>query len=184
MRALVVYESMYGNTHAVANSVAEGLRDKACDVTVVPVGRATEELIRHCDLLVVGGPTHVHGLPRPSTRRAAAEAAEKPDSGLALEPDALGPGLREWLDDLAPLRGIPAAAFDTRMDGPTLFTGQASHGIAQRLRRRGYQVVGQIQSFRVSKQNVLDSAEAERARTWGTALAFAAGPFRHPASRA
>ena len=138
MRVLVVYESMYGNTHAVANSVAEGLRDKACDVTVVPVGRATEELIRHCDLLVVGGPTHVHGLPRPSTRRAAAEAAEKPDSRLALEPGALGPGLREWLDGLAPLRGIPAAAFDTRMEGPALFTGQASHGIAQRLRRRGY----------------------------------------------
>ena len=179
MRVLVVYESMYGNTHAVANSVAEGLRDKACDVTVVPVGRATEELIRHCDLLVVGGPTHVHGLPRPSTRRAAAEAAEKPDSRLALEPGALGPGLREWLDGLVPLRGIPAAAFDTRMEGPALFTGQASHGIAQRLRRRGYRIVGKVQSFLVSKQNVLGPAEAERARTWGAALAFTAGPFRH-----
>ena len=69
MRAVIVYESMYGNTHAVANSVAEGLRDEACDVTVVPVGRATEELTGHCDLLVVGGPTHMHGLPRPSTRK-------------------------------------------------------------------------------------------------------------------
>ena len=179
MRVLVVYESMYGNTHEVANSVAEGLRDKACDVTVVPVGRATEELIRHCELLVVGGPTHVHGLPRPSTRRTAAEAAEKPDSGLTLEAGALGPGLREWLDGLAPLRGIPAAAFDTRMDGPALFTGQASRGIAQRLRHRGYRIVGPAQSFLVSKQNVLGPAEAERARTWGAALAFTAGPFRH-----
>ena len=70
MRAVIVYESMYGNTHAVANSVAEGLRDEACDVTVVPVGRATEELTGHCDLLVVGGPTHMHGLPRPSTHLA------------------------------------------------------------------------------------------------------------------
>jgi flavodoxin len=39
MRALVVYESMYGNTHIVANCIAEGLRDKACDVTVMPVNR-------------------------------------------------------------------------------------------------------------------------------------------------
>ena len=184
MRAVIVYESMYGNTHAVANSVAEGLRDKACDVTVMPVGRATPELIDHCDLLIVGGPTHVHGLPRPSTRKAAAEAAEKPGSGLVLEPGAPGPGLREWLHDLAPGNGGSAAAFDTRMEGPSLFTGQASHGIAQRLRRRGYQITGPVQSFMVSKQNVLGPAETERARTWGAALAFTAGPFRHPAPTA
>ena len=77
MRAVIVYESMYGNTHAVANSVAEGLRDEACDVTVVPVGRATEELTGHCDLLVVGG-DHVHGLSRPSTRKS---ARRRPSAG-------------------------------------------------------------------------------------------------------
>ena len=180
MRAVIVYESMYGNTHAVANSVAEGMRDKACDVTVVPVGRAREALATPCDLLVVGGPTHVHTLSRASTRRAAAEAAAKPGSGLMLESGALGPGLREWLHDLPAGNKTLAAAFDTRMDGPTLFTGQASHGIAQRLRRRGYRIAGPLQSFLVSKQNTLDPAETERARTWGAALAFTAGPFRHP----
>ena len=51
--------------------------------------------------------------------------------------------------------------------------------ITERLRRRGYLVVGKVQSFLVSKQNVLGPAEAERARTWGAALAFTAGPFRH-----
>src|SRR5262245_12202685 len=122
MRAVVVYESMYGNTHAVANSVAEGLRDKACDVTVVPVSRVREALATPCDLLVVGGPTHVHALSRPSTRRAAAEAADKPGSGLTLEPGALGSGLREWLRDVTPRSGTLAAAFDTRMDGSALFT--------------------------------------------------------------
>jgi hypothetical protein len=112
------------------------------------------------------------------------EAAGKPGSGLALEPGALGPGLREWLHDLASGHGVPAAAFDTRMDGPTLFTGQASRGIAQRLRRRGYRITGPVQSFMVSKQNVLGPAEIERARTWGAALAFSAGPFRHTAPTA
>jgi flavodoxin-like protein len=179
MRAVIVYESMYGNTHAVANCVAEGLRDKACDVTVVPVSRASEALATPCELLVVGGPTHVHSLPRQSTRKAAADAAHQPGSGLTLEPGALGPGLREWLHGLPQDRGALAAAFDTRMDGPVLFTGQASHGIAQRLRRRGYRVADPVQSFLVSKQNALDPAEAERARTWGAALAFSSGPFRH-----
>src|ERR1700744_3660176 len=102
MRAVIVYESMYGNTHAVANCIARGMRHEACDVTVVPVGQATPDLIGHFDLLVVGGPTHVHGLSRPSTRKSAAEAAGAPGSTFTLEPGALGPGLREWLHDLKP----------------------------------------------------------------------------------
>jgi hypothetical protein len=182
MRVVIVYESMYGNTHAVANCVAEGLRHEACDVTVVPVGRATEELTGHCDLLVVGGPTHVHGLPRPSTRKSAAQAADEPASGLILESGALGPGLREWLHDLPAGDGSAAAAFDTRMDGPVLFTGQACRAIAHQLRRHHYEVVTPGHSFVVSKENVLDASQAERARTWGEALAFSAGPFLHAQS--
>jgi hypothetical protein len=158
--------------------VAEGLRDEACDVTVVPVGRATEELISHCDLLVVGGPTHGHGLPRRSTRKSAAAAAGQPGSRLTLEPSALGPGLREWLHALPAADGVTAAAFDTRMDGPVLFTGQASRTIARQLRRRGYRVLTPRHSFAISKQNGLDASQAERGRTWGQALAFTASSSR------
>src|ERR1700727_1475340 len=114
MRVVIVYESMCGNTHAVANSVAEGLGDEACDVTVVPGGRATEELTSHCDLLVVGGPTHLHGLPRRSTRKVAGAAGGQPGSRLTLDPGALGPRLREWLPGLTAADGVTAAAFDTR----------------------------------------------------------------------
>ena len=109
MRALIVYESLYGNTHIIANSIAEGLRDKACDVTVVPVNRATAELVRETDLLVVGGPTHMHGMSSTSSRRMAVDAARKPGSGLTLEPVALGPGLREWLHGIGPGHGLAAA---------------------------------------------------------------------------
>jgi hypothetical protein len=182
MHVVIVYESMYGNTHALANCVAEGLRHEACDVTVVPVGKATKELTGHCDLLVVGAPTHVHGLPRPATRKSAAQAADKPGSGLILESGALGPGLREWLHDLPAGDGSSAAAFDTRMNGPVLFTGQASRAVVHQLRRRDYEVVTPVHSFVVSKENVLEASEAERARTWGKALAFAAGPFLHAQS--
>lgn len=132
MRAVIVYESMYGNTHAVANCVAQGMSHEACDVTVVPVGRATLELIGRCDLLVGGGPTHVHGLPRPSTRKSAAEAASEPGSALILEPGALGPGLREWLNDLKPGGGTAAAAFDTRMNGSRAARSRSAAGRSRR----------------------------------------------------
>jgi menaquinone-dependent protoporphyrinogen IX oxidase len=77
MRIVVVYESSYGNTHLIADAVAEGLR-AGNDVEVVPVSEASQELITNADLVVVGGPTHVHGMSRERTRQAAAEAANKP----------------------------------------------------------------------------------------------------------
>lgn len=179
MRALIVYESMYGNTHLVANRIAEGLRDKACDVSVVPVSRATAEAAAGIDLIVVGGPTHMHGMTSSSTRRIAADAAVKPGSGVTLEPDASGRGLREWLHDLGPAQATPAAAFDTRLEGAAMLTGRASIGIARRLRRHGYHLVVPAESFLVTKHNTLPDGEDERARSWGAALAFAAGPLRH-----
>ncbi len=90
MRALVVYESMYGTTHVVASNVADGLR-ATHQVTVVPVAEAGADLLASADLLVVGGPIHMHGMSSPMTRRMAAKAAAKPDSGLSLDPDAAGP---------------------------------------------------------------------------------------------
>jgi len=82
MRALVVYESMYGNTHRVAIDIAAGLR-ATHEVTLVPVTRATRELVAAADLIVAGGPTHLHGMSTASSRRMAAQAARKQDSGLA-----------------------------------------------------------------------------------------------------
>ena len=70
MRAVVVYESMYGNTHLVADAIGAGLRP-ACDVSVVPVAEAGPAVLAGADLVVVGGPTHVHGMGRASTRKAA-----------------------------------------------------------------------------------------------------------------
>ena len=99
MRALVVYESMYGNTRVVAASIADGLRDK-CEVTLVPVGAAWAGLVVAADLLVVGGPTHMHGLSSAGSRQAAAKAAGERASHLSLDPDADGPGLRDWLQDI------------------------------------------------------------------------------------
>lgn len=165
MRALVVYESMYGNTHTVATDVAAGLQ--ATDqVTLVPVTRATRELVVAADLIVVGGPTHLHGMPTIASRRMAVEAARKPDSGLAMDPDADGPGLRAWLEALD-AEGVLTAAFDTRLSGMPVLTGRASRAIARVLTRRGCRVILAPESFLVSGQNKLLDGEAARACSWG-----------------
>jgi hypothetical protein len=169
MRAVVVYESMYGNTRAVAEAIGEGLRP-VHEVAVVPVGRAGPEVVEGVQLLVVGGPTHVHGMTRPRSREAAAEAARKPGSTVVLEDGADGPGVREWLASLGHLNML-AAAFDTRMDAPAAFTGRASKGIARELQRADAHLVGRTQSFLVTKDNVLEPGEVARARRWGEELA-------------
>ena len=175
MKAVVVYESMYGNTHLVAEAVAEGLRSVGgVTADVVGVAHASGGVLADAHVLVVGGPTHVHGLSRPSTRKAAAEAAQEPDSDLELEPDAEGDGLREWFDGVDALPSL-AAAFDTRMDAPAVVTGRASKGIAKRLRRHGSELLDEPRSFLVTKDNHLEEHEADEARSWGRRLGVAIG---------
>jgi hypothetical protein len=172
MRVVVIYESMYGNTRAVAEAIGEGLRS-GHDVAVMPVGRAGPEVIADAQLLVVGGPTHVHGMTRPRSREAAAEAARKPGSTVVLENGADGPGVREWLASLGHL-DVLAAAFDTRLNGPAAFTGRASKGISRELGRHGVRLVAGPESFLVTKDNALQPGEESRARRWGEQLAAAA----------
>lgn len=172
MRALVVYESMYGNTHRVAINVAAGLR-ATHEVALVPVAQVTRELVAAADLLVAGGPTHMHRMSTAASRRMAAEAARKQGSGLAMDPDADGPGIRGLLDGIT-TAGALAAAFDTRLSGVPAFTGRASRGISRLLKRQGFRLLVPPESFLVSKQNTLLDGEAARARSWGALLGAAA----------
>lgn len=170
MQAVIVYESMFGNTRAIASAIGDGLA-ATLDVAVVPVTQADPTRISEADLVVVGGPTHVHGMARASTRKGAAKQAGEGGSILTLEPDALQGGVREWLPSLANRRGHGlAAAFDTRMPGPPVFTGRASKGISKALRHDGYELIAEPESFLVTKQNKLRNGELERARAWGAAL--------------
>lgn len=69
MRAVVVYESMYGNTHLIADAIAAGLSARF-EVRVVPVSEAGADVLEGADLVVVGGPTHGHGMSRAVSRKA------------------------------------------------------------------------------------------------------------------
>ncbi len=174
MRVLVVYESMYGNTHAIAADIAAGLRETH-EVIIVPVAMATADLVAGADLLVVGGPTHMHGLSTAVSRQAARKAVAKPESGLTLDPDAGGPALRDWLSGLAAAFDTRlAAAFDTRLAGAPVLTGRASRGIGRVLNRHGYRLIASPESFLVTKLNTLVDGESSRARRWGETLAASA----------
>jgi hypothetical protein len=169
MRVLVIYESMYGNTHQIAEAIAEGLGTPG-SAQVVSVAGVSQEMVEQADLIVVGGPTHAHGMSRERTRKAAVDAAESPNKRLDLEPAASGVGLRDWLETLDTSHGL-AAAFDTRFNGHAVLTGQASKGIARTLSERGRYLVTEPQSFLVDKHNHLLPGERGRALVWGEHLA-------------
>ncbi len=122
-RALVVFESMFGNTAEVARAVARGLDDHV-PTEVVEVGAAPARLADDVDLVVVGGPTHAFGLSRPSTRQEAYERRQHP-------PVSPGIGVREWLALLDGVTGRRTAAFGTRM-GASGLPGSAARGVHRR----------------------------------------------------
>lgn len=93
MKAAVVYESMYGNTHSVAEAIAEGLGSVAA-TEVVSTEDVDQMDLTGLDMLVVGGPTHAHGMTRSQTRQAAVKDARSGEKDLTLDPAAEGPGVR------------------------------------------------------------------------------------------
>jgi hypothetical protein len=170
VRAMIVYESMFGNTRDVADAVALGLRIHGLDVSTVEVGQASVDLPDDLDLLVVGAPTHALSLSRTQTRESAAEQAEGPLVST-------GPGVREWLERLPKDDGRRVATFDTHVDKK--IPGSASKAARKRLRRLGFRAVAPAESFYVSDvQGPLIDGELERARAWGTRLATGIGANR------
>jgi hypothetical protein len=166
MKALVVYESWFGNTRAIAEVVARVLGDGGVAVELADVTEGPT-LADDLDLLVAGAPTQAFGLSRPVTRKAAAEqAGGAATAGIEI-------GMREWLEQLpqAPAGERPlVAAFDTRVKKP-LIPGSAARGIAKRLRRRGYRSAVGAETFWVADTpGPLRPGEAERVATWASEL--------------
>jgi hypothetical protein len=194
VRVLVVYESVMGNTRAIAESVAEGIQTAVpeADVRCRPAAHGLAEPAE-ADLVVVGGPTHFFGLPAERTRRMWVQGVlrrgREQGHFARLEPGATGPGVREWFEELAEpdadlgdciagardLSGCPrAAAFDTRLDRP--MAGSAARRIAHLLRRHGYQVIARPEGFIVEDmEGPLRAGERQRAVVWGAHLAAEAG---------
>lgn len=167
MRAIVIFESMFGNTEEVARAIADGLAAHlpADAVDVFEVGAAPTSVAQD-DLLVIGGPTHAFSMSRESTRE---DAATKTTSPLVSQ----GEGVREWLERLTvPPGGHPAvAAFDTKVSRPRL-PGSAAKAIERRLRKMGFTIVHPATTFHVhGMEGPVEEGELEKARQFGARLA-------------
>lgn len=168
MHALVIFESMFGNTRTVAEAVGEVIAERM-EVDVVEVGFAPRTIAPEIDLLVIGGPTHAHGMTKPESRKQAAGTAKRPLVSAQI-------GIREWLERAALPSGIAAAAFDTRIRGPRLLWGSAARGIEPELQRLGARMLVPPEDFLVSGptgpvHDILLPGELDRARRWAERLA-------------
>jgi hypothetical protein len=164
----VVYESMFGNTRAVASAIARGLATRMA-VDLLEVGTAPDRVDDGVDLVAVGGPTHAFSMSRPNTRQSAADQAEAPLVST-------GRGLREWIDAAGPtLRGRAVATFDTKIDKAYL-PGSAARSAHKRLRRLGCRPVAPAENFTVlGTAGPLADGELDRATRWGEHLTTLTG---------
>ena len=163
MRALVVYESIFGNTERIATAVASGLADRL-DVCLAEASDAPDRL-DEIDLVLVGGPTHGFSMTRADSRKNAAKKAEDDSISLA-------DGIREWLTGLdRGGRSITAAAFDTRFKMSRTLTGSAARAAEKRLRKLGFEMTTPPESFFIEgERGPLHAGEADRARRWAATL--------------
>lgn len=167
MRALVVFESMWGNTEQVAAAVARGLGEHA-EVEVLDVAGDVPEDLSEVDLLVVGGPTHAFSMSRPSTREGAVQRGAPPGHEER--------GIREWLDALPPSDHVAVATFDTKVATKVPLPGSAARKAAKVVRRHHLGRVVDEESFWVDDyEGPLLDGELDRAQLWGGELVVAAG---------
>lgn len=166
MKIVIVYESMFGNTKAIGDGIADGFRE-AGEVRFGSVDELSPDETQDASLIVAGGPTHAHGMARPNAHQSVAKMDPHHKYGPVM------PGresLRSWLERL-PTGRAAAAAFDTRFDKPRWLTGSAARRIARRMRAKGYSIIGTESFFVETTGGPLADGERQRAIAWGRALA-------------
>ena len=164
-RALIIVESYFGNTRAIAEAVTAGLLDGGAEAQVVDVSQAPSTLPADLDLLVLGAPTHNRGLPTATSRAKACE--QKGTRGSSH-------GIGEWLGSTALPASLNVSAFDTVVSRGWL-SGSAAKAIAKALRRHQGRETTSVRSFVVTaSKGPLAGGEETDARSWGRELADSA----------
>lgn len=164
MKAVVVYESLWGNTGQIAKAIADGLGGDAVALTTA---QATPEALAGVDLVIAGAPVIAFNLTNENTR-------PRPGSlppGMP-KPDVSHPMMRSWLAEL-PAGSGRCAAFETRVRGPF---GHTTKTIRDMLESKGYACVADpLSAIVTGKYGPLKTGETDRARAWGAALAAKLG---------
>jgi flavodoxin len=144
MKALVVYDSVHGNTEQIAKAVAAGIAGGA---QAVRVGAAGVDALGSIDLLVVGSPT-LGGRPTPA--------------------------MRSFIDGIPQpvAKRLHVAAFDTRMSMKfARIFGWAAARMAEKLEASGSSLKAPPEGFIVKgRGGPLAEGEVERAKAWAKGL--------------
>ena len=167
MRVVIVYESLYGNTHLVAERVAEGVNLRG-EAIVVPVSGATPDWWRAPTCSWSAGQARVHGL---STSRVATDGRGRPGEAAA-------PSTRHGERRLARLAWHPRGSGWSAIGGlrhPLRRTGgihrpRLTGDRPPAARHHGFELVVEPESFLVDKENHLVQGEGDRAREWADRL--------------
>ncbi len=156
MNALVIYDSQYGNTERIAQSIAEALLSYGRARTV-RAGVAPLVELQGVDILILGCPTQGW---RPTQ------------------------AMRNFLEStpVEQLHGRSIVCFDTRFHRPRWLTGSAAAVMVKKLRQAGAPPFAPPESFFVAAtEGPLEPGELERAGDWARALARKA-VSSHPAA--
>jgi len=146
MKALIVYDSVYGSTEKIARAIAEAITSSA-EVKVARAGEATTEELASADILIVGSPTH-GGRPMAA--------------------------IRDLLNEVPKLslQGTNVASFDTRLSTKLVGVfGYAAGRIAGNLKRKGGSLIASPEGFLVTgSKGPLKEGELERAAGWAKGI--------------
>lgn len=160
MLALVVYESFWGNTAAIARAIGEGIGD----ARVLTTDEATADLVAAADLVVAGAPVLGFRLPTEGMR----DGLPRSEARAPTPPDISHRSMRSWLDALPKGHGA-GAAFETRISWSP---GGSIKGISKGLEAAGFTILEPGGKFIVSgRYGPLKDGELERAQAWGAELA-------------
>jgi len=160
MKAVVVYESHWGSTAAIARAIAQGIGP---DTPALATDEADVVAVSDVDLLVAGAPVMGFRLPTEGAERAVLNAVATAPSA----PDVSHRSLRSWLEALPRGHG-QGAVFETRVRWSP---GGATGAIQQGLERAGYRTGARPGKFIVTgRYGPLREGELDRARRWGAEL--------------
>jgi flavodoxin len=147
MRAMVVYDSVFGNTEQIAQAIGNALGSQK-DVEVLRAGDVKPEHLTGLTLLIVGSPTQ-GGRPTPAIQDFLSKVSE------------------------AAISSINVAAFDTRLSTRWVgIFGYAAGRVADSLKRKGGTLIAPPEGFFVKgKEGPLKDGELERAKDWAKRIA-------------
>jgi len=165
MTTLIVTESLFGNTLAIAEAIGDGIAAVQGEamVQVLHASEAPPALPAEVDLLVVGAPTHLLSLPNAGSR------SEARGGGAAR---VMPTGVREWIEAVAIPPGLRVATFDTSIPS-RVGLGTAAGAAARVLRGRGAETTVGPSFFVTGMEGPLADGELGRANAWGRELAGA-----------